>query len=591
MKLLNQKRIKTYNRLLKMIEEKGGKFLSEEYLGVINKYSYQCASGHTWTTSASAIINNKTWCPECGNITVGNKLRRKNGVEYLNALSKKNNGFSLSNEYQSNNDKYEWKCQNGHTWFATAKHIGNGTWCPVCNKESKGEKEISRILDELKVNYIREYRFDDCRGTNPLPFDFYLPKYNCCIEYDGEQHYIFRETGIFENKLKKIKINEIIKTKYCKENNIKLIRIPYGFKKKLRKILIIEYENEFKKSIDFTKTILVIAGTRPEELKTFGLVQTLEKNSIPVLYAFTGQHKNIVNRSKYDFLFNIKDDKELNRLDSIIDVNVNNFGRFLNKHPYINYVLVQGDTTSALAVALSAFHHGIKVIHLEAGLRTYDNKNPYPEEANRRMISQIADIHLCPTKNNKINLLNEKINGKIFVVGNTVIDNLLSYKDKCEYTNKILVTMHRRENHDNIGEWFVEINRLAEIHPEYEFILPIHPNPNVQKYRYLLPNVNVIDPLSYEDMLNLLVKTRLVITDSGGLQEECSFFNKICLTCRKVTERPEAIGNSTIMVEFPKNLKEIFESVHNNPEIDYLCPFGNGDSATKIFQILLNENC
>ena len=344
--------------------------------------------------------------------------------------------------------------------------------------------------------------------------------------------------------------------------------------------------NEFKNSVDYTKYILIVAGTRPEELKTFGLVETLEKNSIPVLYAFTGQHKNMVDRRRYDFLFNINDDKELNRLDSIVIGNINNFGRFFYKHPYITHVLVQGDTTSVLAVALSAFHHGIKVIHLEAGLRTYDKQNPYPEETNRRIVSAIADIHLCPTELSKKNLENELIGGVKYIVGNTVLDNLHSYKEKCEYMNKVLVTMHRRENHHWMAEWFIEIDKLAEIHLDLEFIFPLHPNPNVQKHRHLLKNVKVVEPMSHEDLLNLLVKTKMVITDSGGIQEECSFFNKKCLTCRKVTERPEAIGQSTFMVEKPEDLMTIFNDNIVSCVIDYECPFGDGKTAEKIMKIL-----
>jgi len=495
----------------------------------------------------------------------------------------------LSDKYVTINTKYEWKCNSGHTWLASSKHISNGTWCPVCRKTSHGEFEISRILNKLNIKYIREYTFNNCRGSvRPLPFDFYLPEYNCCIEYDGEQHFIYRESGMFENKLDKIKINENIKTDYCKNNKINLIRIPYGFIKKIGKILNVEYLNEFKNSVDYTKCILVVAGTRPEEIKTSEIVNTFENNSIPVLYAFTGQHKNLANRKKYDFLFNLKDNKESNRLNTIVYGNIVNFGRFFNKHPYITHVLVQGDTTTAFAVALTAFHNGIKVIHLEAGLRTYDNQNPYPEEVNRKMISQIADIHLCPTDHAKLNLISENITKNVFVVGNTVIDNLLPYKNMCEYTNKILVTMHRRENHHWLDKWFIEINELAKEHPEYEFILPIHPNPNVMRYKHLLTNVNVIDPLPYDAMLNLLVKTRLVITDSGGLQEECSFFNKKCLTCRIVTERPEAIGQSTFMVESPSVLKKIFDEHIDNYEINYVSPFGDGHSAEKIVKILKN---
>jgi UDP-N-acetylglucosamine 2-epimerase len=334
--------------------------------------------------------------------------------------------------------------------------------------------------------------------------------------------------------------------------------------------------------------ILISYGTRPEILKCLPLIKAFDKNNIKYKTLFIGQHQDLV-KSGSDYSIDILDG--LNRLDSIIRSVMNTIPLIQKvEENKITHVLVQGDTTSAMAAAMSAFNNGLKVIHLEAGLRTYDNQNPFPEEGNRKLISQIADIHLCPTIQAKQNLYDEGIYKNVFVVGNTVIDNLLLYKDKCEYTNKILITLHRRENHHWIDKWFIEINKLAKKYNEYEFIIPIHPNPNVQKHKNLLKNVNVIEPLPYEDLLNLLVKTRLVITDSGGLQEECSFFNKKCLTCRKVTERPEAIGSSTFMVESPEKLIDIFELHHNDYEINFECPFGDGHSVNKIIKIL-NENC
>ena len=340
--------------------------------------------------------------------------------------------------------------------------------------------------------------------------------------------------------------------------------------------------------------ILLCYGTRPEWIKIKPLIEEFKKNDVEYRIIFTGQQKDI-GQFEYDWIFEINDG--VNRLDSIVGSIMNQaweIFRFFCKYntetnKFIDaYVLVQGDTTSAIAIALSAFHHGIKVIHLEAGLRTYDRENPYPEELNRRIISQIAEIHLCPTKQAQQNLINEKIYGESYVVGNTVIDNLLPYKDKCEYTNKILVTLHRRENHHWMDRWFIELDLLAKQYPEYDFILPIHPNPNVQKWKHLLTNVKVINPLPYEDMLNLLVKTRLVITDSGGLQEESCFFNKKCLTCRIVTERPEAIGLSTFMVKSPNDLSTIFYEHINDYKIDVECPFGDGHAAEKIMKILKN---
>jgi UDP-N-acetylglucosamine 2-epimerase (non-hydrolysing) len=148
--------------------------------------------------------------------------------------------------------------------------------------------------------------------------------------------------------------------------------------------------------------------------------------------------------------------------------------------------------------------------------------------------------------------------------------------------------MHRRENHDKIDLWFTEINELAKRYPELEFILPIHPNPNVQKHKGLLTNVTVINPLGHDDLLELLVKTRLVITDSGGIQEECSFFNKKCLVCRKVTERPESIGITSFLVDSPINLKNIFEEHINNYAVNLQSPYGDGKSAKKICEIIKN---
>jgi len=331
--------------------------------------------------------------------------------------------------------------------------------------------------------------------------------------------------------------------------------------------------------------ILLAYGTRPEYIKIKPLIDIFNKNDYPYKVLFTGQHKDLLKEQIVDYQVDIPEDNN-NRLDNIIKSIMNVFDWILDD---ITHVLVQGDTTSVVAVALSAFNHGIKVIHLEAGLRTYDRENPYPEEINRRIVSQIADIHLCPTKKAFLNLVNEKIYENMSIVGNTVLDNLLPYKDRCEYSNKVLVTMHRRENHHWMDKWFQEINKLAKHYSDLEFILPLHPNPNVQKHKHLLTHVNVVDPMSHEELLELLIKTRLVITDSGGIQEECSFFNKKCLTCRKVTERPEAQGQSTFMVKAPYDLVEVFMKHVDDYEIDYECPFGDGHSAEKIMEVLKQD--
>jgi UDP-N-acetylglucosamine 2-epimerase (non-hydrolysing) len=296
---------------------------------------------------------------------------------------------------------------------------------------------------------------------------------------------------------------------------------------------------------------------------------------------FTGQHTDIVKENAW-FNLHMKKYGE-NRLDDIIQNCMNLPDEWFKG---ITYIIVQGDTTSVVGLALAGLHRKIPVIHLEAGLRTYDTENPFPEENNRRIVSTIAKIHLCPTELNKMHLENEMTLGDIYVVGNTVLDNLVPYKEKCEYTNKVLVTLHRRENHEQIEQWFKEINNLAKAYSGLEFILPLHPNPNVQKYKYLLTNVIVIDPLPHEKLLDLLVKTKLVITDSGGLQEECSFLNKKCLVCREKTERPEANGITSFIVKKPEFLKSNFDYQITNYITNETSPYGDGRASLKIVDIL-----
>ena len=250
-------------------------------------------------------------------------------------------------------------------------------------------------------------------------------------------------------------------------------------------------------------------------------------------------------------------------------------------------VLVQGDTASAFACALAAYNRKLKIYYLEAGLRSYNLDHPYPEEAYRQMISRISDINFCPTEISKVNLINEKVSGKSYVVGNTVLDNLLKYKESCEYTDKVLVTLHRRENHHVMDKWFGEVNQLAKDFGNLEFILPIHPNPNVQKHKHLLTHVNIVDPMSHDELLKLLCKSRLVISDSGGLQEEGSFFNKQVIVCREVTERPEAIETGHLHIcKSPKDLSKLFYHVVKNYYINNICPYGNGQSSKNVMRLL-----
>ena len=326
--------------------------------------------------------------------------------------------------------------------------------------------------------------------------------------------------------------------------------------------------------------ILLCFGTRPEWLKIKPLIKELDNYKL----LFTGQHPDLLKDIKVDYRITIGNSD--NRLDQLISDCLLQFpdGDF-------DSVLVQGDTASAFACAVAAFNRQKKIYYLEAGLRSYNLEHPYPEEGYRQMIARISDVNLCPTDLSRDNLISEKVNGICHVVGNTVLDNLLDYKKQCEYSNKVLVTLHRRENHHWMNEWFTELNNIAKENPDLEFILPIHPNPNVQKHKDILTHINVIEPLNHSELLELLVKVKFVISDSGGLQEEGSFFNKKVIVCRKTTERPEGIDTDHLyMCDSPKELPLLFEIISKEYSVSSECPYGDGMSSKKVKDLIYEIN-
>jgi UDP-N-acetylglucosamine 2-epimerase (non-hydrolysing) len=324
--------------------------------------------------------------------------------------------------------------------------------------------------------------------------------------------------------------------------------------------------------------MLICFGTRPEYIKIKPLLAVFDGH-IDYALLFTGQHTDLLkNLPRNTRRIKIIDGP--NRLDSIVQSILNKEELFEE----VTSVLVQGDTTSVFSLALAAFHRQIRVIHLEAGLRTYDKWNPYPEEFNRQAVSRIADIHLCPTELAAENLQREGISDNVFVSGNTVLDNI---RDVCtEYEDTVVVTMHRRENHHWIDQWFREINSLAIKNPSLEFILPIHPNPNVRKHKEILTDVKVVSPLEYNRFIELLAKAKLVITDSGGIQEETSFFFKKCIVCRKATERSEGLGVFSFLCETPDKLEGLFNAINDDHIPTGICPYGDGFAAESILEYL-----
>ena len=326
--------------------------------------------------------------------------------------------------------------------------------------------------------------------------------------------------------------------------------------------------------------ILLCFGTRPEWLKIKPLITIMDRSEYKLL--FTGQHPDLLQNVEVDYKININDPD--NRLDSIISDCMLQFpnGEF-------GSVLVQGDTGSAFGCALAAFNRQLKIYYLEAGLRSGDLQHPYPEEGYRQMIARIADVNLAPTQLSANNLIKEKVHGKSYVVGNSVLDNLVDFGDPT-YENFVLITLHRRENHYWMDKWFTELNDLAIANTELEFILPIHPNPMVQKWKHLLTNVSVVEPMEHTDMIYHIKKCRFIISDSGGLQEEGSFFNKKVIVCRTTTERPEGLYTGHLhLCKTPNDLKDLFGKVNNNPYISENCPYGDGDTAIKVLNILRDE--
>lgn len=341
--------------------------------------------------------------------------------------------------------------------------------------------------------------------------------------------------------------------------------------------------------------LLICMGTRPEKLKLEPLFRYWKKNKISDYGIFiSGQHIDtwnecvIDNWEFKDKIINIDFPNPMiqedvsNRLDNVIIQCMKSFSNVLDVLKP-EYVLIQGDTATAYACALSAFQYKVKIIHLEAGLRSYDKENPYPEEFYRRSISIMTDIHLCPTYNSFQNLRNENIYGVFApIVGNTILDSLGNKKPNI--SNKILCTLHRRENIPLIKEWFESLDYLAGKYQEYEFILPIHKNPVIYQYKDSFKYVKCIDPLEHNELIDLLKDCYAVITDSGGIVEEATWFKKPIFLCRKETERPEA-ASFYIWVYLPKDLRDIDIINVKSLNLNIECPFGDGKSSQKITKI------
>ena len=314
--------------------------------------------------------------------------------------------------------------------------------------------------------------------------------------------------------------------------------------------------------------VMTIFGTRPEAIKMAPLALELARRpGIDALCCVTAQHRQMLD-SVLD-IFKLKPDYDLNIMEPRQTLSTITSKCLLGMEGVLeeakpDLVLVHGDTSTTFAGALAAFYHQIPVGHVEAGLRTYDKWSPFPEEMNRKMVGAIADLHFCPTPANRDNLARENITRGVFLTGNTVIDALQTtvVKDftfaedilnQLDYVNKkvILVTCHRRENYGQpMTNIMTALRRVADAFPEVELVYPVHLSPVVQEaaHKYLdnHPRIHLIAPLAVDEMHNLMARCHLVMTDSGGLQEEAPALGKPVLVLRRETERPEAVAAGTV---------------------------------------------
>ena len=334
--------------------------------------------------------------------------------------------------------------------------------------------------------------------------------------------------------------------------------------------------------------ILISYGTRPEIIKLSPIIRELDKRGISFKTVFTGQHRELYDDVK-DLVpepdFHLAIMKENQTLTDILSSISLRFGEILrSENP--DLLIVQGDTSTVAISALIAFYEKVPVGHVEAGLRTYDLTSPFPEEGNRQMVSRIASYNWAPTELAAKQLKKENVDN-ITVTGNTVIDACKNFNYPISYENKVLITLHRRENFGGpMEKIFSEIDLLAKEYPHLEFIFPMHPNPNVQKLRPILKNVNIIDPLGYSEMMQLLSKVKFVISDSGGVQEECAAFGKKVLVCRNTTERPEGLDAGFAKLVHT-NIVEHFNWANKSPKWSGANPYGDGKASQKIIETIL----
>ncbi len=366
-----------------------------------------------------------------------------------------------------------------------------------------------------------------------------------------------------------------------------------------------------------TKNILFVFGTRPEVIKLAPVILELKKypDAYNVIICNTEQQKELSNQTLS--YFGLKADinldcmRENQSLASVQSRILTSLDKIFNENK-IDATIVQGDTITVLTGSLISFYHKIPVFHVEAGLRSYDIFEPFPEEIMRQMTSRVAQIHFAPTESNKKALLLENIEEKkISVVGNTVIDALFCLSDEINakaqgfYSEKgikldeklVLITVHRRENHgERIDRILQAISDLVNKYSDHTFILPVHPNPNVKDKVYAklgqFKNVYLLPPLDYPNLVYLMKNAKLILTDSGGIQEEAPSFGCPTIVMRYETERKEGIeAGVSILVgadydKIIENSEKVLDREKSQTRLKAQNPYGDGKTAEKIEKLI-----
>lgn len=382
------------------------------------------------------------------------------------------------------------------------------------------------------------------------------------------------------------------------------------------------------------KTIMLVFGTRPEAIKMCPLVKEFQKHpeEFNTIVCVTGQHREMLDQVLT--IFDVRPDYDLNIMkqgQDLTDVTARVLTGmrdvFAKCRPDV--VLVHGDTTTSTAAALAAFYQQIPVGHVEAGLRTHNLYSPWPEEMNRQITGRIAEYNFSPTPLSEKNLLEEKVHGKVYVTGNTVIDALHIVVEKLRNDSKlaeeqekilaaagydmgrlaggkklVLITGHRREN---FGDGFIRMvtamKDLSEKYPEVDFVYPMHLNPNVRKPIHEVfgedltrQNFFFIEPLQYLEFVHLMSKANIVLTDSGGIQEEAPGLGKPVLVMRDTTERPEALASGTVHLvgtDYNKIVEEVSTLLDDSAAYEWMSkavnPYGDGKACRRIAGILAGK--